>query len=249
MPLSGTLDIAPRLEHAPHIDGYDTEAWELAGVELLSLTFEINEAAMQFPLPPALHPVIPPVAYFTVASYPDSPVGPFTLAQVRVGCRASALPRGFLLRAYSDSPAACKTLARRWGYDCHPADVKLRRYHDRIVGSVEMDGREVLSATLVDPQPISGSAVFYVSNMNLARAKDDSGQGTLVQVDPGYTFHRAERGTPELGTFDRAAWNAVGIDPVWPVTATFVKVDTGFPQIRYVCDPQQPARTGTRKLR
>src|SRR5881296_3072923 len=56
MPLSGTLDIAPRLESAPHLDGYDTEAWEIAGVELLSLTFEINESAMQFPLPPALHP-------------------------------------------------------------------------------------------------------------------------------------------------------------------------------------------------
>ena len=246
-PLLGTLDVAPRLESAPRLDGYDTEAWEIADVDLLSLTLEIDDRTSA--LPPALHPAIPPVAYFSVASYPDSPIGAFALAQVRIGCRASALPRGFVLRAYSDSPAACDALGRRWGYDCRPADVRLRRYHDRIVGTVTLDGSEVLRAALTDPQPISGASVFHVSTVNLARADDDGGRGVIVQVDPAYTFHRAERGAPELTTFDRAVWTAEGIDPVWPVIATFVRCDTGFPRIRYVMDAQQPARMGTRKLR
>ncbi len=249
MPLFGTLDLAPLLEAAPRLDSYDTEAWEIANVELLSLTLEIDDRAMTSALPLALHPTIPPVAYFSVASYPETPIGAFMLAQVRIGCRASALPRGFVLRAYSDSAAACDALGRRWGYNCHPADVRLRRYHDRVVGTVTLDGREVLRASLVNPQPISGASVFHVSTVNLARADDDGGRGVLVQVDPAYTFQRAERGTPDLATFDRAAWNAEGIDPVWPVTATFVRCDTGFPRIRYVMDAQQPARTGTRKLR
>jgi len=241
MPLSGTLDVATRLA--------DTEAWEIAGVELLSLTFEIDDRQMTSALPPALHPTIPPVGYFSVAAYPESPIGPFTLAQVRIGCRASALPRGFLLRAYSDSPAARDELGRRWGYECRPAEVRLRRYHDRILGTVSLNGHEVLRASLIDPQPISGGSIFHVSTMTLARADDDGGRGVLVQVDPAYTFHRAERGSPELMTFERDAWNAEGINPVWPVTATFVRCDTGFPRIRYVLDAQQPARTGTRKLR
>ena len=249
MPLSGTLDVAPRLADAPKLDSYDTEAWEIAGVELLSLTFEIDDRGMTAALPPALHPTIPPVAYFSVAAYPESPIGPFMLAQVRIGCRASALPRGFLLRAYSDSPAACDVLGRRWGYQCHTADVRLRRYHDRVVSTVTLEGREVLLVSLLDPQPISGGSIFHVSTMNLARAEDDGGRGVLVQVDPAYVFHRAERGAPELDTFERDAWNAEGIEPVWPVTATIVRCDTGFPRIRYVLDAQQPARTGTRKLR
>lgn len=249
MPLLGTLDVAPRLEEAPRLDNYDTEEWDIPGVELLSLTLEIDDKGMTAALPPALHPTIPPVAYFSVASYPNSPIGPFKLAQVRVSCRASALPRGFLLRAYSDSAAACDTLGRKWGYDCRLADVRLRRYHDRVVGSVALDGREVLEASMADPQPISGASVFYASNVNLARADDDGGRGILVQVDPAYTFQRAERGAPQLTIFDRSAWKAEGVDPVWPVTATFVRCDTGFPRIRYVMDAQQPARTGTRKLR
>src|SRR5437867_10814890 len=124
MPLLGTLDVVPRLADAPKLDNYDTEAWEIAGVELLSLTFEIDDRQMTAALPPALYPTIPPVAYFSVAAYPESPIGPFALAQVRVGCRASALPRGFLLRAYSDSPAACDALGRRWGISaCPPTSV------------------------------------------------------------------------------------------------------------------------------
>jgi hypothetical protein len=245
MPLSGTLDLSDRLARAPKLANFDAEPWETAGVELLHLKFEIDDAAMTSLLPPALHPTIPPTAIFTVARYPDSPVGPFLLAQVRVGCRASALPRGFLTRAYSDSDKARDALSSRWGFDCAPGDVRIRRYHDRIVGSVEAGGREILRASLIDPEPISGGDVQYVSNMNLARGPD--GEAVLVQVDPGYAFHRAERGAPVI-EFDRGAWAADGVEPGWPIAATFCVVDTGFPAIRYVLDPAKPAIAGTRKV-
>jgi hypothetical protein len=247
MPLSGTLDVAPLLDAAPRMDGFATEPWELPGCELLHLKLEIDERNMTASLPPALHPTIPPVVIATVASYPESPVGAFTLAQVRIGCRASALPRGYLLRAYVDSANARDELARRWGFDAHLGDVRIRRYHDRIAGTVTVDGAEIMRATLVNPEPISGGDIQYVASMHLARTPDDDGKGVLVQVDPEYRFHRAERGAPEL-SFDRAAWRAEGVDPVWPVAATFSLVDTGFPKIRYVLDPTKPAVVGTRSV-
>ncbi len=246
MPLSGTLNVTPLLDAAPQLSGYGAEPWEIAGVEILHLKFEINDAGMTATLPRALHPTIPPVVTFTVATYPDSPVGPFALAQVRVGCRASALPRGFLTRAYSDSQAACDVLASHWGYDCRVGDVKLKRYHDRIIGAVAIGGAEILRATLIDPQPISGGDVQYVAGMNLAR--DADGCGVLVQVDPDYRFHKAERGRPEVTAFDQGAWRAEDVEPVWPVAASWARVDTGFPHIRYVLDPDQPAIVGTRKV-
>jgi acetoacetate decarboxylase len=247
MVLSGTRDIASLLERAPVLDNLDTEAWEIDGVELLHLRYEIDDRDRESLLPRALHPTIPPTAIFTAARYPDSPVGPFLLAQVRVGCRSAALPRGFLLRAYTDSPAAADALARRWGFACDIAAVKIARYHDRIVATVTKDGAEILRASLVDPEPISGGDVQYVANMNLARQKD--GDPLLVQVDPEYRFHRAERGRCELATFDRAAWSAEGVDPVYPIIASFTQCDTGFPAIRFVLDPNKTAIEGTRKIR
>jgi hypothetical protein len=246
MPLSGTLDITTRISEAPQLANFDAEPWEATGVEILHLKFEIDDAAMQSPLPRALHPTIPPTVIVTVATYPDSPAGAFAIAQVRVGCRASALPRGFLTRAYCSTEAARDMLASGWGFDAHVADVRLRRYHDRITGSVTLDGREILHASLADPEPISGGDVQYVANMNLAR--DADGKGALVQVDPGFAFHKAERGKPDIAIFDAKAWRAEGVEPVWPIAASWALADSSFPKIRYVLDPDQPARTGTRKL-
>src|SRR4051812_36846967 len=113
MVVSGTRDIASLLEGAPIIDNLDTEAWEIAGVEVLQVTFEIDDRDREGLLPRALHPTIPPSVIFNVTRFPESPVGAFLLAQVRVSCRAAVLPRGFLLQAYSDSAAACDALARR----------------------------------------------------------------------------------------------------------------------------------------
>ena len=145
MVLTGTRNIAELLERAPLLDNLDAEAWEIAGVELLHLRYEIDDANRESLLPRALHPTIPPTAIFTAARYPDSPVGPFLLAQVRVGCRSAALPRGFLLRAYTDSPAAADALARRWGYACDVGDVKITRFHDRIVATVTKRRRRDLA--------------------------------------------------------------------------------------------------------
>jgi Acetoacetate decarboxylase (ADC) len=247
MVLTGTRNIADLLARAPTLDNFDAEAWEIAGVELLHLRYEIDDANRESLLPRALHPTIPATAIFTAARYPDSPVGPFMLAQVRVACRSAALPRGFLLRAYTDSAAASDALARRWGYACDLGEVKLARFHDRIVATVKKDGSGILQAALIDPEPISGGDVQYVANMNLVRQPD--GPAALVQVDPEYRFHRAERGRCELTTFDRAAWSAEGVDPVYPIVASFTQCDTGFPAIRFVLDPDKTAIEGTRKIR
>ncbi len=246
MPLSGTLDTASLAAAAPQMANFDTEPWEIAGAEILHLKFEIDDADVTSILPRALHPSIPPVMIVTVATYPDSPVGPFALAQVRVGCRASALPRGFVTRAYCDSAAAREALSAKWGFDVHAGDVRLRRFHDRMTGTVTRDGTDVLRVSLLDPEPISGGDIQYVSNMNLAR--DADGKAVLVQVDPDYRFHKAERGKPEVAVFDKAAWRADGVDPVWPVAASWSLADTGFPKIRFVLDPDQPAVVGTRRI-
>ena len=248
MPISGTLDVGPLLSEAPQMNGLDAEPWQLDGVEILQLMFEIDDRNMAELLPEALHPVIPPVVVFSVARVPESPVGPFLLAQVRLGCRAGVRPRGYLLRAYSDSEAACAALAERWGYACRRGEVRLQHYHDRVSAGVTAGGDEILDIALVNPEPISGADIQYLASLNLARHSAEEDGGLLVQVDPEYRFHRAERGRPQVGAFVREAWAAEGVDPVYPVSGSFAQVDTGLPRIRYVLDPERPALQGTRKI-
>jgi hypothetical protein len=248
MVLVGTRDLAPLLEHAPSMPHFDAEGWTIEGIELLQVVFEVDDRARESLVPKALHPTIPPAGIFTVARYPDSPVGPFTLAQVKVSCRAAALPRSFLLRAYASTTASCEALGKQFGFSCVEGAVRLNRYHDRVSGSVRTaSGDDILRIALVDPEPISGGDVQYTATMNLAKKPD--GSATLVQVDADCTFQKAERGRPQVELFEQDAWLAQGVTPVYPMNASFTTIDGGFPRIRFVLDPDQMAMAGTTRLR
>ena len=249
MPLSGTREIASLLESAPHMSNLKTEPLEIHRADVLHLMFEIDSAPMLALLPPSLHPTIPPTVTFVIWRCPDGPAGPFSLAQLRVGCRAGVRPRGIPLASYCDSPEATEPLRSRWAFNCRPGSVQLRQMHDRVVGRVESGGREILRVELIDPEYISGADVQYTANMNLAQVERDGGvKPRLVQIDPEYTFYKAQRGRPQILNFDRAAWNAEGVEPVYPVAATMASCDITLPRLRYIMDPDLPALQGTETI-
>ncbi len=249
MPLTGSRDLSMLAGDAPLMPTLETEPVTLEGVEVLQVMEEIDDAAMTALLPPALHPTIPPTLTAVFWRVRISPWGPFELAQVRIGCRAGARPRALLLRAYCSSEAAADALAKGWGFPVIPGDVRMRRYYDRMVGRVEAGGRTVLEAQLVDPEAISGADIQYIANLNLARVeRNGTVQLRLVQFDPEYVFHRAERGRPELGAFDAAAWNVPGAVPDWPISASYALCDIELPRIRYLVDPAKPPLQAVERL-
>ena len=249
MPLTGTRDISDIVAHRPAVPRLDTEPWELKECTHLQLMFEIDDGAMTSLLPPALHPTIPPTVLFNILDVPGSSVGPFALAEVRIGCRSGARPRGLLLAAVCNSESAINELARRWGYPVQAGDVELRRNYDRITAEAYIDGEPVFSGQLFDPEAINGSDIQYLANLNLARIERDGQQLTrLIQVDPDYAFHRADRGRPQLDWFDPDAWDLPDCEPVYSVSASCAVVDVTLPRIRYLVDPAKPPLQSVEKL-
>jgi hypothetical protein len=249
MPLFGGLAVADVAEKLPRIASLDGPAWTLPGAEILQLAFEVGEEARAL-LPKAMHPAIPQYATWLVTRYPDTAVGPFTLAQVRLMGRAGAHPRGFVLGAVASSADAARALRDQWGLPVEPGTVVLRRYHDRITAEVTRDGALVLDAALVNPEPISGADVQYIHSVTLAQVQEAGRLApALVQVDSRYTFHKAERGRPALQRFAANAWNAKGVDARHPISASFTTCDTDLPQIRFLMDPEIPVVRGTRRIR
>ncbi|MGH2585553.1 MAG: acetoacetate decarboxylase family protein, partial [Dehalococcoidia bacterium] len=175
MPLYGVRATDELLEHAATMDGLDTQPVELPGAEVLQVMFEIDDRSLQSLLPPALHPTIPPSVTFVFWRCPEGPLGSFQMAQVRAGCRAGVRPRGLPLATWCDSEQAAEALRRRWGFNCRPGEVRLKRNYDRIAGTVTEAGRTVLRVSLIDPQAISGGDVQYVANMNLALVPREGG--------------------------------------------------------------------------
>ena len=250
MPLYGTLDITQNAKGLPTLANLDTEAWTMPKAEMLQLLIEVPRSSTEGLLPKAMHPALPSYVILAVTKYSDSPVCPFNLAMLRLGSRAGAHPRGFMLGAVASTEAAAKELRGRWGFPVEAGEVKFLRRHDRVMGTVKTNGKTILDCALVDPQPVSGTDVQYINWVTAANAPlDGTTQPMLIQVDPKYTFYKAERGKPQVSAFDAAAWNAGGLKLAEPIIGTCCTVDTDLPRIRFVMDPLKPVFQGTRRIR
>ncbi len=248
MPLTGTRDLTAIAGSAPLLTSLDTDPWELKGAQHLQLHHELG-GDRQALLPPALHPSIPPTLLVNVTHVPDSEVGAFNLATVRVGCRAGARPRGLLVRGYCDSAAATSVLRERWGYPIDLADVWFKPGYARAATSVTVDGEVVLEGELVDPQPITGADVQYMASLNLARvSRDGEEKALLLQVDPDFTFERAQRGRPRLTVFEAEAWNLPGASAAHPISASLTTVDMTLPSLRYLVHPERDPLSAVERL-
>jgi hypothetical protein len=249
MPLFGELDLGSIAARLPVMPNLDTEAWELPRVEILQLAHEVGDESRAL-LPRSMHPAVPPYVTFILTRYPESPVGPFELAQVRLLGRAGAHPRGVILGAVATTTEAVAALRERWGFPVSLGGVSVRRHYDQVFGVVTRDRTTILELALVDPELISGGDVQYIAGVNLARVMEN-GRPTpyLVQVDPHYTFQKAERGRPKVSRFEAGAWNAEPLKLTHPISASFTACDTDLPRIRFIMDPEIPVVTGTRRIR
>lgn len=239
MPHSGKQEVEAAAQRTPVLKSFETERWELAGAEILQLSFEVMEEGAQWLIPPALHPSIPPYATLSIARYPHSPVGPFALGQVRVVARAGSRPRGYLLGAYTDSEGAAAELRARWGFTIDLGTLTIEPRHDRVLGRVECGAQTILETELQAPEQISGSDVTYVDSLHLIRVGEGGTEkGVLIQVDPEYVFHHAQRGRPRLLSFQAEAWGGESrLRCTHGITATFVRCDTDLPRLRFALDP------------
>jgi len=245
MPIFGELELGTIAEELPRLRDLDTEAWELPKAEILQVSCEIADGSRVL-LPRALHPAIPEYVTFVVTRYPESPVGPFDLAQVRLMARAGVHPRGYVLGAVASTASAASELRARWGYPAAPGEITLRRYHDRVAAMVRREGQTILEMALIDPEIVSGGDLQYIHGITLARV---DGASQLIQVDPHYTLHNAARGRAHVSRFDAAAWHATPITLTTPISASVSTSDTDLPRIRFVMDPEAPVVRGTRKVR
>jgi len=246
-PRFGTLDTS---KFKPgNISDYKTDALTLKGVQILELHMEIDDDPADALIPKTMHPAIPMYAIFNVMHAPNSEWGPFTIAEVRAAGRTGVRPRGFVLRSYIDNDDAAKGLTSRWGFPVAKADVTLRVLHDRITGRVKLGGKTVLEVEEQDRDSISGNDIQYIASMHLAQSKVDN-KLVVVQVDPEYVFHKAERGRPRVVTLDPEAFGATAssLNVMGAISACFTTADITLPKVRYICNPDVPAMQGTTKV-
>jgi hypothetical protein len=243
--LHGTAHLEEVAPGAPTVASFEGGALSAAGATVVQVATEVWGDAREALLPPALHPTTPPAATFSFLRAPDSPVGPFTLAQLRVVCRSGIRTRGFHVSAVVDNPAAAELLAARWGYRTRPGVVTVDRHYHGTAATVVEGGRTTLAARLLDPVALSADDLQYTTTMHPARTPTGS---RLLQVELAYVFHRAERGRPVVDAFAADAWGQPRLRPSTPISASLALADVTFRPIRFVCRPDVVAFEGTERV-
>jgi len=243
--LQGTATPEALAAAAPHVDTPATEPLFVPQAELLQVAWEVDAADRDSMLPPALHPVNPPVITFSFLRARECTHGPFTLAELRLLCRSGIRTRGYHLSAFVDNPEMARILASGWGYRVQVADVTMSRRYDGATGSVAVDGTVVLAAGHTSPQALAPSDLQYTSTMNPARLERGL---RLLQVEREFHFDSAERGEPFVDAFDAMVWSEPRLRLTHPVSASSAVADVTFKPVRFACRADVWAFEGTEPI-
>jgi hypothetical protein len=247
MPRSGSLVVAEVLGDAPEVFSLDTPTWEMENAQFLQINWEVEDAAALDLTPPSLHPSIPPFASFFAGHFPESPEGPFSIVQVRLVVRAGIRPRAICLGAVCDSAPVVAALREHWGYPVQHGEVVAWNRHDQVRFTASLDGHEVADVAVHTADVISGSDLMTFDNLHLVRL---GGEAKLVQIDPEYTIHQADRGRPEVRLPDPQALGMRGqLKLASPIIGFTFRADTDLVPPRFTIDAVESALTSTKRLR
>ena len=243
--LIGTADVRDLVPDPPTLDAFAAAPVELPGATVLQLISEIQVAGRESSLPSGLHPTNPPSVVFQFWDCPQSPWGPFRLAQGRVACRSGLRPRGFVQGCVTDSADAAEALRSQWGFPAVVGEVVVDRGYDRVRAQVDTGGRTVLAVTGRDPDPLGTGDIAFTTTVALAQTPRGL---RLVQIDCDYAVSRAERVRPMVDAFEQGAWLAASIALTWPISAAVAIADIRLEPHRYVSKPDELAFTGTETI-
>jgi hypothetical protein len=248
MPRLGTLDVGAALPNAPQLTTLESPSWEMTDAQFLQVNWEVEDGPALDLTPPSLHPSIPPFASFFGGRYHDTPVGTFSLVQARLVVRAGIRPRALCLGAVCDSAAATDALRANWGYPVAHGEVVYSTRHDQVRFTASVDGHEVLDVAVYTMDVINGSDLMTFDNLNFVRFGDD-GEGKLVQIDPEYTIHQADRGRPEVRLPDPQALGMNGnLKLAAPIVGFTFRADTDLVPPRFLIDARELATTSTKRV-
>jgi hypothetical protein len=249
VPRQGTLDVSSVVPDVPHLTSLASPTWDLPGAHFLQINWEVQDEGALELTPPSLHPSIPPFVSLFGGHFPESPVGPFSIVQVRLVVRAGIRPRGLCLGAVCDSAAATDALRTHWGYPVQLGEVDASRRHDHGRFTAALDGRTVIDLAVHTSDVINGGDLMTFDNLHLVELEDQPGV-KLVQIDPEYTIQEADRGRPTVSLPDPQALGMRGrIQLAAPIIGFTFRADTDLVPVRFVIDSVQLATASTSRVR
>jgi acetoacetate decarboxylase len=216
---------------------YAPPPWKLEGARVLKVMHETDKEPVLASLPPKLSRSSPPYVTIEVAHFPESPVGPFTMATQSIGCRASFFMRAFAVQTVVDNPRALSALREVWGYPARPGEITLEEPRGGVHATIRADGQTLAEMGLKDIEVIETDTARFdpVLTLRLAPSLQENVRHDLIQIlqlDPEHTIREANRGHGFATYPEGSDWALLPNRNI--VSAIWVTMDTELPLARFV---------------
>jgi hypothetical protein len=129
------------------------------------------------------------------------------------------------------------------GFPAEEGVIDFRHGYDGV--SLELfsaNGALLAQIEAIDPEPMALDDVQYTGTMNLAHTPNGL---RLMQVEMNADPRQVERLTARIEAFDGRALADERLQPARVIAASVVTMDAEFPPVRFVCNPDELAFTGT----
>jgi acetoacetate decarboxylase len=212
---------------------YPAPPWPLKNASVLKIAYETDAAPVLQWLPPRLSRSAPPYAIVTVARFPESPVGPFSLAAQYIGCRAGMFVRAFTIQAVTENATALAALREVWGYPCTLGTITFDPKSPAATVKNER-GETLAEVSIADAKPIDPEAIRFDPVLNV-RAVPSLEEGRthdllqLLQIDPEHEISESLRGK---GSLNLDGWNVLPVRNI--ISAVTCTLNTELPLARFV---------------
>jgi Acetoacetate decarboxylase (ADC) len=212
---------------------YPPPPWPLKNARVLKIAYETDAAPVLQWLPPRLSRSAPPYAIVTIAKYPESPVGPFSLAAQYIGCRAGMFVRAFTIQAVTENATALAALREVWGYPCTLGTITFDPKSPAATVKNER-GETLAEVSIADAKPIDPEAIRFDPVLNV-RAVPSLEEGRthdllqLLQIDPEHEISESLRGK---GSLNLDGWNVLPVRNI--ISAVTCTLNTELPLARFV---------------
>jgi hypothetical protein len=111
-----------------------------------------------------------------------------------------------------------------------------------------VEGRTVADLAVHTADVINGGDLMTFDNLHLVRLGDDDAP-KLVQVDPEYTIHQADRGRPRVELPDQQALGMGGsLRLAAPIIGFTFRADSDLVPVRFTIDANKPAISSTTRV-
>ena len=145
-----------------------------------------------------------------------------------------------------DCAEAGDALGQQFGFPIQLADVTMVTSYSGISLAVDVNQERVLAVEGIKPETMAPGDVQYTGTLNLAETPLGL---RLVQVEANHRAHRVERLKSRLLRFNAAHWGNPLLDPYYVIASTMSAESVEWPAIRFVCQPEELAFTGTESVR